>query len=110
MNTDLADDQWEAVGRGELTAPDGVRYVRRTTRAKRRDCDVLISEGTSLVLFYWAGGQLDWLDGTDADKGWREVRAAVTSNLQPPKGDLQWTAGIWESYESQQIVLLTGTC
>lgn len=109
MRLDLA-DQWDGVASGELTGPDGQRYRRRTTKAKRREGDQLIQAGTPLALYYWAGGQLEWFDGDEATARWQKVRRAVTSQEPRPKGDVDWTAGRWEDSDSHPIFLLTGHC
>ena len=110
MRIDLADLQWDEVNNGELTGPDAVRYHRRTTRTRRRDCDELIKVGTPLVLFYWAGGELAWLDGEDAVNGWKTARAKVTARPARPTKDFEWTAGLWEDLDGHQILVLTGHC
>ncbi|ONI71708.1 hypothetical protein BWI15_16275 [Kribbella sp. ALI-6-A] len=109
MRVDLSGTQWDAMEQGRLTSPDGVLFQRRGTKAKRRICDEAISRGAPLVLFYWAGGQLDWLDGPDAQAVWQSVRAAVT--VEPrARGELEWTAGLWQSEADQTVVVLTGHC
>lgn len=109
MRAGLPDDQWDAVEHGEVTGPDGTRYVRSSTRAKRRDCDRYLDSGAPLVLYYWGGRQLDWYDGDDALAAWQQARSAVT---QTPRyrGDDEWTAGVWTSDGGQRLVLLTGHC
>ncbi len=84
VRLDLA-DQWDGVASGELTGPDGQRYRRRTTKAKRREGDQLIQAGTPLALYYWAGGQLEWFDGDEATARWQKVRRAVTSQEPRPQ-------------------------
>ncbi|WP_432941293.1 hypothetical protein ACQPXM_33320 [Kribbella sp. CA-253562] len=109
MRVDLSETQWDAIEQGRLTSPDGVLFQRRGTRTKRRICDEVISHGAPLVLFYWAGGQLDWLSGADAQDEWQSVRAAVTAEPRA-SGDLEWTAGLWQSETDQTVVVLTGHC
>jgi hypothetical protein len=109
LRVDLSETQWDAIEQGRLTSPEGVLFQRRGTRAKRRICDVAMSHEAPLVLFYWAGGHLDWLDGSDAQGEWRSVRVAVT--VEPrARGDLEWTAGLWHSEADQSVVVLTGHC
>lgn len=110
MRADLSSSQWGAVEHGRLTAPDGTSYVRRTTRTKRRTCDGLVAAGAPLVLYYWAGGQLDWCDGPEAGEAWADVRGAVTAQEPRPEKRMEWTAGLWEDADGQQIILLTGHC
>ncbi|HEX6876463.1 MAG TPA: hypothetical protein VF165_12450 [Nocardioidaceae bacterium] len=62
MRTDLSEQQWDAVVEGQLIAPDGTRYVRRTTKTKRQTCESLLGEGAPLVLFYRAG--VSWTGST----------------------------------------------
>ncbi len=110
MRVGLSERQWDSVAGGELTGPDGVRYRRRTTRAKRRDADGLIASGVPLVLYYWAGGQLDWFDGDDASAVWRDVRAHLVTADPRPGRQVQWTAGRWENDNGRAVLLLTGYC
>jgi hypothetical protein len=110
VKADLADAQWTAASEGHLTGPDGTRFVRRSTKTKRRTCDDLVARGVPVVLFYFAGGQLDWHDGPDALAVWQTVRTAVTSQEPKPKGPVEWNAGIWESDEGPSLLLLTGHC
>ena len=109
MRVDLSETHLGAVEKGQLTSPDGIIFFRRGTRAKRRVCDDAILHGAPLVLFYWAGGQLDWLEGPDAQVGWKAVRAAVTGEPRG-RGDLEWTAGTWHAEADQTVVVLTGHC
>jgi hypothetical protein len=109
MRVDLAASQFTAVERGQLTAPDGVVFVRRGTRAKRRVCDEAIAQGSPLVLYYWAGEQLDWFDGDDARDEWTSIRGRVTSEPRL-RGELEWTAGLWHANDDRAVVVLTGDC
>ena len=109
MRADLAETQWETLAQGEPVGPDGVKYVRRSTRAKRRVCDDLLHAGSALVLYYWAGGQLEWTDGEDALNTWATTRSAVVPEARS-RGDLEWTAGVWQAEDGQTLVLLTGHC
>ena len=106
----MADQQWREVEQGRLLGPDERRYTRRTTRTKRKEVDRLVAQGGPLVLFCWAGDQLDWFDGADAQDQWRVVRARVTSDEPRRKGDIEWTAGCWEDEDGRSLVLLTGHC
>lgn len=108
MHADLAATQWEAVLSGHLVDPDGARWSRRSTKTRRSVCEQLIANGSPLVLHYYAGGQLDWLDGDDAISRWRLLRARVTSAPRR-RGDLEWTAGVWDC-DQRELVLLTGHC
>ena len=67
-------------------------------------------EGAPLVLFYWAGEQLDWFDGVEAREQWRDVRPRVVSTDPRPKGDTEWTAGRWEGEGGRSLLFLTGHC
>ena len=109
VRTDLSEAQWDSVTHGEIVGPDGPKYVRRSTKAKRRDCDDLLGAGAPPVLYYWAGGQLDWHDGDDAGGVWESARASVTTEPRL-RGDLEWTAGVWQSEDGRALVLLTGHC
>ena len=110
MRVDLSDTQWWDVTGGRLVSPDGVAFLRRGTRAQRRVCDKAMAQGASLVLYCFGGGQLDWLEGADAEEEWRSVRSAVTSEMPRPHGDMIWTAGLWHSETEQTAVVLTGHC
>lgn len=109
MRVDLA-AQLRAMERGEFTAPDGAAFVRLGTRTKRRVCDEAISQGSPLVLYYWAGGQLDWFDGDDAAHEWAAVRGQVTAQQPQMRGELEWTAGLWRANGDRSAVVLTGHC
>lgn len=103
-------EQWETVTAGELTGPDGRTYRRRTTKASRRVGDELIAAGSPLVLYYWAGGQLDWFDDQDATERWQQVRGALTTQ-QPQVGkEVVWTGGAWTDGDGHTVLLLTGHC
>jgi hypothetical protein len=109
MRVDLSRTQWDAITAGQITDPGGTRWTRRSTRAERTVCDQLIRAGSPLVLYYYAGGRLDWLDAADAGEGWNQLRAVVTSRPRL-RGDLEWTAGLWVDPEEHRLVLLTGHC
>ncbi|SDY68682.1 hypothetical protein SAMN05661080_04287 [Modestobacter sp. DSM 44400] len=110
MRVQLSDQRWDEVLGGQLTAPDSRRFSRRTTRTKRREGDDPIAAGAPLVLYYWAGGQLEWFDAADAAQQWRAVRVHVTSQEPRPTGDVEWTVGRWEDERGQPLLLLTGHC
>ncbi len=111
MQVDLDESEWSAVAHGELTGPDGVRYLRRTTRTKRREADELVQAGTPLVLAYWSGARLVWHDGVDAAEAWQEVRAHVTSSEpHPNRKHVVWTAGSWDDGDNRSVLVLTGHC
>jgi hypothetical protein len=107
---DLSDTQWREVDQGRLVGPDARRYFRRTTRTKREEADRLVVDGAPLVLFYWAGDQLDWFDGVDAQEQWQATRPHVITEEPRCKGDTEWTAGRWEDEEGRPLLLLTGHC
>lgn len=109
VRADLSESQWDSVTHGEIIGPDGAKYVRRSTKVKRRDCDDLLNSGSPLVLYYWAGGQLDWHDGDNAGSAWATARASVTTEPRS-RGSLEWTAGVWLSEDGRALVLLTGHC
>jgi hypothetical protein len=109
MRVDLAAEQFCAMERGQFTAPDGAVFVRRSTKVKRRVCDEAIAQGSPLVLYYWAGHQLDWLDGDDAQHEWTAVRVQVTAEPRR-RGDLEWTAGFWDADDERSVVVLMGHC
>jgi hypothetical protein len=109
VKVDLAESQWVAVSHGEILGPDGRTWRRRSTKTARSECDRLVSTGSAFVLYYFAGGQLDWFDGDDAAALWPEVRKAVVTAARR-KGDLEWTAGIWVDNDEESILLLTGHC
>lgn len=108
----LSDDQWNAVEEGELTAPTGIVYSRRTTRMKRKDAASLASSGCPVVT-YWPGGlpertEVVWHDGEDAQAAWASARAEVTSETpHPPRRGAVATAGRWESPAGHALLVLT---
>jgi hypothetical protein len=110
VRLDLDDKQWNEIGQGQLIGPDTRRYSRRTTRTKRREADGLIADGAPLVLHYWAGDQLAWFDGADAQEQWQAIRPDVTSEEPRRRGDIEWTAGRWEDEDGRPLLLLTGHC
>ncbi len=66
MHRDLSREQFERIGVGQLTTPDGLTYTRRTTKTARHVCDQRIGAGSPLVIYYWAAGQVNHVDGADA--------------------------------------------
>jgi hypothetical protein len=112
MRTDLSASQWEFTASGHVAGPDGVRYSRRTTKLKRRRADELIASGAPLLVYYYAGSRLDWLDGDDATAQWSAIRPRVTSG-QPrraPGAPPDWTAGHWEADTGQVVLVVVGHC
>jgi hypothetical protein len=109
MRVDLATAHLNAIERGQFTAPDGTVYGKRSTRAKRRACDEAIAQGSALLLYYWAGHQLDWFDGDDARHEWTLVRGHVTTEPRL-RGSLEWTAGFWHAEDGRPVLVLTGHC
>ena len=109
MRVDLAGQQLSAIERGQFTAPDGTVIGRRGTKAKRRVCDEAIAHGSPLVLYYWAGDRLDWLNGDDARHEWASIRGQVTAEPRL-RGELEWTAGLWVAADDRSAVILTGHC
>jgi hypothetical protein len=109
---DLADEQWTVIASGQLTAPDGTVYHRRTTRTRRQDADALIASGTPLICYWYGGGQLDWHDGDDAPAAWTRLRLRVIAHTPRPDpgGEPLWTAGRWDSDNGHTILVLTGNC
>ncbi|WP_322769197.1 hypothetical protein, partial [Frankia sp. Cr1] len=109
MQRPLGREQFERIAAGQLTTPDGITYTRRTTKTARRVCDQRIGAGSPLVIYYWAAGQMDYVDGADGQRRWREVRSAVTQHPRSG-GDVAYTAGIWVDGDGREIVVLTGHC
>jgi hypothetical protein len=109
VHISLAETQWEAITTGQILGPGKVRWSRRSSKTKRAACQQRIAEGAPLVLYYFAGGQLDWFDGSDAEQHWVIVRTAVTPAPRL-RGDLEWTGSIWVDDANHSLVLLTGHC
>ena len=65
VRRELADGVWNASGPGQLIAPDGRTYRRRTTRIDRREAEDLADSGCPVVT-YLPGGRLVWHDEDDA--------------------------------------------
>ena len=110
VRRELSGEHWGEVEQGWLVGPDARRYSRRTTRTTRGDADRLVEDGTPLVLFYWAGAQLEWFDGADAREQWQAVRPHVITGEPRARGDVEWTGGRWEDEEGRPLLLLTGHC
>lgn len=110
VRVELGEESFYAAEQGILLAPDGRYFTRRTTRTKRKDADQLVADGVPLVLYYWAGGQLDWFDGADARDQWRAVRSHVIAGPPKPKGPIEWTARRWEAEDGRVVLVLTGHC
>lgn len=108
----LSDEGRAEVEQGSLTGPDGRRYFRRTTRAKRKEADQLVAGHAPVVLYYWAGGVLEWCDDVDAVGEWQTIRPQVLGGSAMPRGggEIQWTAGRWEDEEGRPLLFLTGHC
>ncbi len=112
VRQDLSDEQWDAVDGGQLIAPTGVTYSRRTTRMKRQEAASMAESGCPVVT-YWPGGlpektRVVWHDGADAGAAWESARAEVTSDSpRPPRGESVVTAGRWESPNGDTLVVLT---
>jgi hypothetical protein len=111
MRHDLSVEQWHAVEDGVLTAPDGTSFMRRTSRAKRRDASELV-EGGCPVVTYWPGGlpektQLLWHDGEDAQLAFAEVKSALTSDPPEPRKGACATAGRWETVDGDALLVVT---
>ncbi|WP_432492834.1 hypothetical protein [Kineococcus gypseus] len=110
MRASLAEQQWDAVGDGQVSSPAGVRFQRRSSRLKRAAADALIAGGAPLVLYWYGGRQLDYFDGPDAVQQWQGARRAFTNQEPQPRGDVVWTGGRWVSDDEQEMLLLTGQC
>jgi hypothetical protein len=112
VRQDLSHDQWNAAEAGELTAPSGTTYSRRTTRMKRKDATSLVESGCPVVT-YWPGGlpemtRVVWHDGEDARAAWESARGQVTSDTpRPPYSGAAVTAGRWESPGGEALLVLT---
>ena len=112
MIYDLADEQWRAIESGQLIAPEGTVYHRRTTRTRRQDADALVASGAPLICYWYGGGQLDWHNGDDARAAWARLRPRVTAQTPRPdsSGAPVWTAGRWDSSNGHTILVLTAHC
>lgn len=112
MRQDLSDDQWNAIEAGELTAPSGASYSRRTTRMKRKEATSLVEAGCPVVT-YWPGGvpemtRVIWHDGEDAPAAWESARSDITSESpRATSSGAVATAGRWESPGGGDLLVLT---
>jgi hypothetical protein len=112
VRQDLSDGQWNAVEAGELTAPSGTSYSRRTTRMKLKEAGLLVHAGCPVVT-YWPGGMPEmtrviWHDGENARAAWESARGEVTSNTPRPRpSGAVATAGRWESPGGEALLVLT---
>jgi hypothetical protein len=109
---DLAEAQWETVESGQLDAPDGTRFVRRTTRTSRSQADLLVSSGAPLVVYSYGAGQLDWYGGRHVSTMWSQLRTHLTTrpDVSTNRRETVWTAGRWDSKDGQPLLVLTGRC
>jgi hypothetical protein len=111
VQQDMSEDDWHRLGAGELVAPDGRAFARRSTRAKRAVVDSLVADGCPLVTYSYGAGELRWHDGDDALARWAQERQHVTSGEpKPSRTHTVWTAGLWEENEGGVVVVLTGYC
>jgi hypothetical protein len=109
VRTELGESAWDDVETAVLSAPDGRVYRRRGTRASRRTAADRVAEGAPLVLRHWAGRQLTWCDEDDALAEWARVRRLIV-HTPSGRGDVEWTAGVWEDDDGRQLVFLDGHC
>lgn len=107
MQMSLAQEQWDAVAEGRLVSPAGVRFVRRSSRIKRRDADATIAAGAPLVLYSYGRAPLDYCDGAEAVQQWNAVRGSLVSQEPQPRGDVVWNGGRWLSEDDDELLLLT---
>ncbi len=111
MRRDLSAEQWSAVEEGQLTAPDGRTYHRRSTRLGRRVAADLVLAGCPVVT-HWPGGgpgwtRVVWHDGNDAVAAWSGARADVTGDTPRPRsGRAVVTAGRWESPDGDAVAVV----
>ena len=111
MRLDLSATPWHAVEEGQLTAPDGRTYRRRSTRSSRRAAAALVAEGRPVVT-HWPGGlpettRVVWHDGDDAVAAWADARADVTSGTPEPRKGPVVTVGRWESPDGAVALVLS---
>jgi hypothetical protein len=59
VRRELSDGVWNAHGPGQLAAPDGRTYRRRTTRIERGEAEALADSGCPVVT-YLPGGRVVW--------------------------------------------------
>ena len=95
----------DALGMGQLVAPDTRTYSRRTTRMKRKDVDALVEAGCPVVTYY-PGGRLVWHDEDDAWPAWADARRILTTDNPAPERGESVTAGRWEAADGTTAVVL----
>ena len=101
----LSDGDFDALGSGQLVAPDGRTYTRRSTRMRRRDVDGVVAAGSPVVT--WSpGGALVWHDGDDAGPAWGQERPLLTAEAPDPARRESVTAGRWETADGCTAVVL----
>ena len=106
----LVQEQWDALAQGQLVSPAGVRFVRRSSRIKRRDADAMMAAGAPLVLYSYGRTQLDYCDGAEAVQQWNAVRGSLVRQEPQPPGEVVWTGGRWVSEDQDELLLLTARC
>ena len=110
MQQDISESAYDSIEQGFLVSPDGTSFLRRGTRAKRKDVDALVESGSPVVV-HWAGGlpertQVIWHD-QDALRVWSELRTShLSTDPNPSKGEAV-TAGRWVDSDDHVVVLLT---
>jgi hypothetical protein len=105
VRRELSDGEFDALGMGQLVAPDGRTYARRTTRMKRREVEALVESGCP-VLTYFPGGRLVWHDEDDGWPAWADARPLLTTDTPDPRHGESVTAGRWESSDGSPMVVL----
>jgi hypothetical protein len=101
----LSVGEFNALASGELTAPDGRVYRRRTTRMKRKEAAALV-EATLPVVVYQEGGELVWHDSEDAQSAWTRLRAAISTEAPDPRRRESVTAGRWDASDGAGLLVL----
>jgi hypothetical protein len=105
VRRELSDRDWNARGHGQLDAPDGRTYHRRTTRMSRGEVEALVEAGSPVVT-YLPGGRVVWHDEDDSWPAWADARTSLTSGLPESVGGTSVTAGRWESFRGSPLVVL----
>jgi sugar phosphate isomerase/epimerase len=106
VRRELSDGEFDALGMGQLIAPDSRTYARRTTRASRREVEALVESGCPVVTYY-PGGRLVWHDEDDAWPAWADARRSLTTRAPDPRRSGESvTAGRWESVDGSTLVVL----